>query len=108
MGANGEGKISFLDIITGKPTPDKRKVEWSRRVTVGYLDQRTALTKGKTIREVLREAFQRLYNLEAEMFQIYEKIGEVSVIHLALNVGNHSCEFLTISEHCDIIFLLSK
>lgn len=78
IGANGEGKSTFLNIITGKLTPDKGKVEWSNRVTVGYLDQHTALTKGKSIREVLREAFQGMYDLEAEMMQLYEKMGEVS------------------------------
>ena len=78
VGANGEGKSSFLNIITGELMPDKGKVEWSNRVTVGYLDQQTVLTKGKTIREVLREAFKGMYALEAEMFQIYEKMGEVS------------------------------
>lgn len=83
VGANGEGKSSFLDIITGKLTPDQGKVEWSNRVTVGYLDQRTALTKGKSIREVLREAFQGMYDLEAEMFQIYEQMSEASEAKVA-------------------------
>lgn len=78
VGANGEGKSSFLNIITGELTPDKGKVEWSSRVSVGYLDQHTILTKGKSIREVLREAFKGMYDLETEMFQIYEKMGEVS------------------------------
>ena len=78
VGANGEGKSSFLNIITGELSPDKGKVEWSRRVTVGYLDQHTNLTRGKSIREVLREAFKEMYDLEAEMLQIYEKMGEVS------------------------------
>lgn len=78
VGANGEGKSSFLNIITGKLTPDKGKVEWSSRVTVGYLEQHSILTRGKSIREVLREAFKGMYDLETEMFQIYEKMGEAS------------------------------
>ena len=78
VGANGEGKSSFLNIITGELSPDKGKVEWSRRVTVGYLDQHTNLTRGKSIREVLREAFKGMYDLETEMLQIYEKMGEAS------------------------------
>ena len=51
VGANGEGKSTFLNIITGQLMPDEGKVEWSRHVTVGYLDQHTILTKGKSIRE---------------------------------------------------------
>ncbi|ABO50337.1 ABC transporter related protein [Desulforamulus reducens MI-1] len=78
VGANGEGKSTFLNIITGELTPDQGKVEWSNRVTVGYLDQHTILTRGKTIREVLREAFRSMFDLEAEMLKIYEKMGEAS------------------------------
>lgn len=78
IGANGEGKSTFLNIITGKITPDRGKVEWSNRVTVGYMDQHTVLTKGRTIREVLREAFQGMFDLEAEMLSLYEKMGDAS------------------------------
>lgn len=83
IGANGEGKSTFLNIITGKLMPDSGKVEWSNRVTVGYLDQHTVLSKGKTIRDVLREAFDEMFKLEAEMLQIYEKMADVSEAEMA-------------------------
>lgn len=78
IGANGEGKTTFLDIITGKLMPDNGKIEWCNRVTVGYLDQHAVLAKGKTIRDILREAFKSMFDLEAEMLQIYEKMAELS------------------------------
>lgn len=78
VGANGEGKSTFLNIITGKLLPDEGKVEWCNRITTGYLDQHTVLTRGKTIREVLREAFQYMFDLEQEMLQIYEKMADAS------------------------------
>ena len=78
IGANGEGKSTFLNIITGQLTPDEGKVEWSNRVTVGYLDQHSVLTKGKTIRDVLREAFQNMFDLEAEMLGLYDKMGDAT------------------------------
>ncbi len=83
VGANGEGKSTFLNIITGKLMPDEGKVEWCNRITTGYLDQHTVLTKGKTIREVLREAFQQMFDWEQEMLQIYEKMAEVSESEIA-------------------------
>ena len=43
IGANGEGKSTFMNIITGKLQPDEGKVEWAKRVRVGYLDQHTVL-----------------------------------------------------------------
>ncbi|MEL7565465.1 MAG: ABC-F family ATP-binding cassette domain-containing protein [Dehalobacterium sp.] len=78
IGANGEGKSTFLNIITGELMPDAGKVEWSKRVTVGYLEQHSTLTKGKTIRDVLREAFQRMYDLEADMLSLYDRMGDAS------------------------------
>lgn len=78
IGANGEGKSTFLNIITDKLMPDAGKVEWASRVTVGYLDQHTVLENGKTIRDILREAFKGMFDLEAEMLQIYEKMAEAT------------------------------
>ena len=43
VGANGEGKSTFLNIITGKLMPDEGKVEWCRHITTGYLDQFSTL-----------------------------------------------------------------
>ncbi len=78
VGANGEGKSTFLNIITGKIMPDEGRVEWCSRITTGYLDQHTVLTKGKTIRDTLRDAFKHMFDLEKEMFEIYEKIADAS------------------------------
>lgn len=75
IGANGEGKSTFLNIITGKLMPDEGKVEWSKNVRVGYLDQHTVLQKGMTIKDVLSSAFDFLYELEARMNEICDKMG---------------------------------
>ncbi|MBP2653948.1 MAG: yheS 3 [Firmicutes bacterium] len=75
IGANGEGKSTFLSIITGQLQPDEGKVEWSNRVTVGYLDQHAVLARGKTIRDILREAFRKMYDLETELMELYERMG---------------------------------
>ncbi len=78
VGANGEGKSTFMNIITGTLQPDDGKVEWSKNVRVGYLDQHTALKKGMTIGQVLQSAFDFLYEMEAQMNGIYESLGEVA------------------------------
>lgn len=74
IGLNGEGKTTFIKMITGSLSPDSGKIEWCKRIITGYLDQYITLTKGKTIREVLREAFQHMYDLEKELSQMYEKM----------------------------------
>jgi ATPase subunit of ABC transporter with duplicated ATPase domains len=78
VGANGEGKSTFMNIITGQLEPDAGKVEWAKKVRVGYLDQHTVLKRGLTIRDVLKSAFQYLFDLESEMNGMYEKMGDVT------------------------------
>lgn len=78
IGANGEGKSTFMNIITRKLQPDEGKIEWSKKVRVGYLDQHSVLEKGMTIRDVLKGAFQYLFDLEQEMNEMYEKMGEAT------------------------------
>lgn len=75
IGANGEGKSTFMNIVTGKLMPDEGKVEWSKHVHVGYLDQHAMLEKGMTLRSVLQSAFAYLFELEETMNQICDKMG---------------------------------
>ena len=78
VGANGEGKSTFMNIITGHLMPDEGKVEWAKHVRVGYLDQHTVLKKGMTIREVLKSAFSFLFEMEEQMNAICDRLGEAS------------------------------
>ena len=78
IGANGEGKSTFMNIITGKLMPDEGKIEWAKNVRVGYLDQHTVLKKGMSVRDVLASAFDFLFELEAQMNEICDKMGEAS------------------------------
>ena len=77
IGANGEGKSTFMNIVTRKLQPDEGKVEWAKNVHVGYLDQHTALEPGMTIQDVLRDAFSYLFELEEKMNQICDRLGSV-------------------------------
>ena len=58
VGANGEGKSSFLNIITKKLMPDAGNIKWS------------------SIRDVLRDAFKNMFELEQEMLKMYDLMGE--------------------------------
>ena len=78
VGANGEGKSSFLNIITKKLMPDAGNIKWSSRATVGYLDQHSVLEKGNTIKDILRGAFKNMFELEQEMLAMYDKMGEAN------------------------------
>lgn len=76
IGANGEGKSTFMNIVTGKLMPDEGTIEWAKNVSVGYLDQHTALEKGMTIESVLKSAFDTMFTMETRMNEICDLMGE--------------------------------
>ena len=78
VGANGEGKSTFMNIITGKLMPDEGTVEWNKNVRVGYLDQHTVLKREMSIRDVLASAFDFLLDMEKNMNEMYEKMGSAT------------------------------
>ena len=78
IGANGEGKSTFMSIITGKLMPDEGKIEWAKNVRVGYLDQHTVLEKGMTVRQVLTSAFDFLFEMEEKMNHICDNMADMS------------------------------
>ncbi len=77
IGANGEGKSTFFNIITGKLMPDEGTIEWNKNVRVGYLDQHSVLTAGMTIRDALKSAFNFLFEIEEKINEIYCSMGDV-------------------------------
>ena len=78
IGANGEGKSTFMSIVTGRLMPDEGKVEWAKNVRAGYLDQHAVLEEGMTIGDVLRSAFSWLFAMETEMNQMFEQMAEAT------------------------------
>ena len=78
VGANGEGKSTFMNIVTGSLMPDEGTVTWAKNVKVGYLDQHTVLEPGMTIGGVLRDAFSRLFDMEKRINEICDKLAEVT------------------------------
>ncbi|HAE62586.1 MAG TPA: heme ABC transporter ATP-binding protein [Eubacteriaceae bacterium] len=107
VGANGEGKSSFMNIITGKLEPDEGQIEWAKRVRVGYLDQHAVLEKGMSIMDALRGAFKYLFDMEQEMQDLYMKMGEASEDELA-DIMEDVGTIQDILDHNDFYFIDSK
>ncbi|WP_017725888.1 ABC-F family ATP-binding cassette domain-containing protein [Halalkalibacterium ligniniphilum] len=78
VGANGVGKSTLMNIITGQLIHDEGLVEWTPNTHYGYLDQHTNLTAGKTVRDVLKEAFDALFEEEARLNDITIKMGDAT------------------------------
>ncbi|WP_027399529.1 ABC-F family ATP-binding cassette domain-containing protein [Anaerovorax odorimutans] len=107
IGANGEGKSTFLNIITGQLMPDEGTVEWNKRVTVGYLDQHSSLKKGMTIRDTLKGAFKGMFTLEAEMLKLYEDMANTDADELE-KMMEEAGEIQQILEHSGFYTLDAK
>ena len=67
VGANGEGKSTFMNIITGKLMPDEGKVEWAKNVNVGYLDQHTVLDRSQLFHHGIHLRFICISHIVADM-----------------------------------------
>ncbi|MDO4500102.1 MAG: ABC-F family ATP-binding cassette domain-containing protein [Erysipelotrichaceae bacterium] len=78
VGANGEGKSTFMNILTRKLEAEEGKVIWSKRVKVGYLDQHAVLEKGKTIKDILNDAYIDLFDIEKSINDDYMRMGDMS------------------------------
>lgn len=107
VGANGEGKSTFMNIITGKLMPDEGKIEWSKNVRVGYLDQHTVLEKGQTIRDILQSAFGYLFDLEAQMNAYYAEMAEADAERLEFLMEETSSIQEALEQH-DFYIIDSK
>ena len=107
FGANGEGKSTFMNIITEKLEPDFGQIEWAKRVRVGYLDQHTELSKDMTIRDVLRGAFKYLFDLENEMNEMFLKMGDVEPEEMEILLED-SGTIQDILNHTDFYIIDSK
>ncbi|HET9791554.1 MAG TPA: ATP-binding cassette domain-containing protein, partial [Candidatus Angelobacter sp.] len=66
IGANGVGKSTLMQILSGQLVPDAGEVAWLSGTQVGHLSQHLDLVPGRALRDQLRSAFAHLYTLEAE------------------------------------------
>jgi ATPase subunit of ABC transporter with duplicated ATPase domains len=78
VGANGEGKSTFMKIITNQLLPDAGNIEWSNKISVGYMDQHVDLKNGNTVETVLKGAFSYLFDLETQIADLYNDFGNLS------------------------------
>lgn len=107
VGANGDGKSTFMNIITNKLMPDEGEIEWSKRVRVGYMDQHTNLKEGNSIRDVLRDAFSYLFEIEADLNKKYEEMGTADEEKLN-KLMDETAELQGIIDNSDFYMIDSK
>ena len=78
IGANGEGKSTFMKIITNQILPDGGSIEWNSKFSIGYMDQLVDLKDGINTLNFLKEAFLNLFNIENKINDLYNKLGNMN------------------------------
>jgi ATPase subunit of ABC transporter with duplicated ATPase domains len=107
IGPNGSGKSTLLQILSGALLPDSGKIEWHPNVQVGYLEQQIDLKAGLSIRDFLRSAFRRLYELEAEMLHLSSEMANPEGTDLEISL-NRFAQIQELLEHNEFYYLDSK
>ena len=107
VGANGEGKSTFMKIVTAHMEPDEGTIQWSRGTSAGYLNQHSILQPGLTIRDVLVQAFEHLNEKQARLEEIYTLLGDADEASMA-DLMDEMGELQTQIEHSDYFLMDSK
>lgn len=75
IGMNGSGKSTLMKIIAGLDNDYQGEVVWSPGYSVGYLPQEPHLQEGKTVKEIVMEGVQSVYDALNEYEDINNKFG---------------------------------
>lgn len=67
IGKNGSGKSTVLKLITRQEMPDEGTISIRKNAVTGYLEQMPEYSKGMTVKQVCRLAFEKLDGLREEM-----------------------------------------
>lgn len=78
IGANGAGKSTFIQILSGSTLPDAGRMDWLPGTRLGHLEQHLSLQAGRTVFHQLQTAFADLYAAEAESMRVAEEMGSAT------------------------------
>ena len=84
VGQNGTGKSTLIKICTEQIIPDSGRVIWRPNITIGYLDQYAEIDHTLTMKEFLKSAFAKLFEIETQVMQLYEKAADGDMKNLEL------------------------
>ncbi|HDX9703234.1 ABC-F family ATP-binding cassette domain-containing protein [Bacillus thuringiensis] len=75
VGRNGSGKTTFLKLLAGIEKPDSGSLHWRKDRKIGYLAQIPMYSNTVTGLDVLKMAFKELLDMEQEMRNIENQMG---------------------------------
>ena len=90
IGQNGCGKTTLMKILMGKEEYQEGNVIFGKGVTLGYLDQIFDCGEETTVREVLDQAFENIWEIKEELRKIETRMKNLSGIELKKTMGKYS------------------
>ncbi|MFC7440252.1 ribosomal protection-like ABC-F family protein [Laceyella putida] len=76
VGANGSGKTTLLKCLAGIESPDEGEVFIRKQAKVGYLAQLPEADEATTVKQILRQPFAELLQIEQKMNQLSLQMSE--------------------------------
>ena len=70
VGQNGTGKSTLIKICTEQIIPDSGRIVWPPNTTVGYLDPYAEIDHSLTMKDLLKSAFSKLFDMEAQAMDL--------------------------------------
>lgn len=77
VGANGEGKTTLLNVLTGELDYEEGTVSLTNGKVIGYLHQNSGLSNGKTIQQEMEAVFADLLVLGEEVDALQRQMAQV-------------------------------
>ena len=77
VGANGEGKTTLLNVLTGGLDYEEGSVSLTNGKVIGYLHQNSGLSNGRTIQQEMEAVFADLIALGQEVDALQKQMAQV-------------------------------
>lgn len=77
VGANGEGKTTLLNVLTGELDYEEGSVSLTNGKVIGYLHQNSGLSNGRTIQQEMEAVFADLIALGQEVDALQKQMAQV-------------------------------
>ena len=76
LGRNGSGKTTVLRLILGREEPSEGEIEVAADLRIGYFSQFSELSGEASIESVLREVFESIRRIEANLADVARALAE--------------------------------
>jgi ATPase subunit of ABC transporter with duplicated ATPase domains len=99
VGPNGAGKSTLLGLLTGQLLADSGSIAWHPNIKTGNLEQHIDLIAGESLHTFLQGAYRHLFDAEAEMVRLTEKMADPDNKELDVHLKQYSDLQMTLEQN---------